>query len=489
MTVRAKGLANFLAKIEADPSNIVLRERLMALLADLPDSTDKIEVVLELARILVPHQPEQAMELAYDAFSFDDSNFEALKVVAACLRALGRPGKAEVIENEIARFREGASNSNASAPLQLPNLQSDSNVGSMPKPLEPSEDSKATFAPLAVELPQFGSLNSRETKAPPPNVAANAGTGTGTGTGSGTQSKVDIPDAAFMAGLQAGTVVQAFQAGDLFRSNTSSQMQPAAATPPPAVDVTAPPSVAAAPAPQPAPAPVTFSLQMEDDKKEADPLDNLFTPISESASEERVENLFAAVEKQFPTPAPAAVAPTAAAPTPTPASVPMSDLTPSSVGEFRAQSRADETRIYGHAPVAPRVEAPAPAPVQPVAKKFEPVAPQPIAIEASLAEDDDNKYATEFATLLEAGQARKTLLLMRLALNDEPSPELAATIWQYLPQVWQMLGLRGFHWDSAQGVDALIELMKQRQAPRMSAVTPTPPSQRGPRQSKTHLVS
>ncbi len=474
MTIREKGLTNFLAKIEADPSNVMLRERLMLLLSDLPDSTDKVEVVLELARILVPHLPEKAMELAYDAFSYDDSNFEALKIVAACLRQLGRAGKAEVIENEILRFQQ--SDSSASHPGSSAIASSDGNtssaLSSMFAPTDDTgENSSSEQASVAIELPQFSSSsNSRETPPPLASVDGNAAQ----------TNPADAASSSSLASLQGGTVVQAFQAGDLFNAPpptpTSESVAPAL------VDAEA---LVAAP---------SFSLADSDDIKSSepqDPLDQLFTPATEAMSEQRVENLFAAVEQQHPDPTPPPAAPVQQV-NETPAAT-LEQLTPSSVGEFRAQSSADETKVYGR-PAAAKPVAEPEAPVivaKPPVAAVEPRQPEPAMSSAPIDQMSTSTYTAEFERLLAAGQARKALILMRLTLAEDDSIELAKIIWQYLPQVWDLLGLRGFSWQPEQGSAALAASLRHRAPPKMSALAPHPTNQRptATLRSKTPLVS
>lgn len=103
-----RGIENLLIKLRRVPDSIMLRERVLALLAELADDEGKVRLTLELADIVRKGDPLAGLRIAHMAFQFDRSNIGALTAIAESLRRLGREEKAEQVSQEIDRLRSAA---------------------------------------------------------------------------------------------------------------------------------------------------------------------------------------------------------------------------------------------------------------------------------------------------------------------------------------------------------------------------------------------
>ncbi len=113
------GLDKLLERIAADPANAMLQERYLALVVDV-DDRQRAEALVKLARVLVDSDPHEAMRLAHLVFDWDRSFFPALEVMALAFTALGRFGKAEVIQNEIRKLQDLQAQASADVSLDEP---------------------------------------------------------------------------------------------------------------------------------------------------------------------------------------------------------------------------------------------------------------------------------------------------------------------------------------------------------------------------------
>ena len=66
-----RGLADMLENAGKNPTDSVIRERALVLLADMPDDAQKVEFAVNLARALVEREPREAMRIAYMVYQFD----------------------------------------------------------------------------------------------------------------------------------------------------------------------------------------------------------------------------------------------------------------------------------------------------------------------------------------------------------------------------------------------------------------------------------
>ncbi len=77
----------------------------------------------------------------------------------------------------------------------------------------------------------------------------------------------------------------------------------------------------------------------------------------------------------------------------------------------------------------------------------------------------DNVWSECVAFLTEGKQFRRALIFLRVSLDAESSLFCANIAFQYLPQIWDELHLRGFYWQADEGVPALIKKLARREQP------------------------
>lgn len=106
----AKGLEHIAEKISADPSNDQLLERFFTLLLELNDSTRKVTLLYRLALGLVKVAPLECLEICHQIYRqldqawIEDAAYwemNILEVVRDALVAMGKHGKAQVIDMEL----------------------------------------------------------------------------------------------------------------------------------------------------------------------------------------------------------------------------------------------------------------------------------------------------------------------------------------------------------------------------------------------------
>jgi hypothetical protein len=68
--------------------------------------------------------------------------------------------------------------------------------------------------------------------------------------------------------------------------------------------------------------------------------------------------------------------------------------------------------------------------------------------------------------LLDQGRARRALQVMMQWVPETPTEEWADIYWDYLPEIWEALGLAPVFWKKEQGPEALFELMKIKPLPK-----------------------
>lgn len=102
----SQGLLKILDAIAKEPGNVVLRDRFLTLVSEMPDGMDKAQSVLNLAKLMQEIEPEYSLRLAYFVHQYDRTWVPALKFIAAVFTQMSRPGKAEVILNHIETLKK-----------------------------------------------------------------------------------------------------------------------------------------------------------------------------------------------------------------------------------------------------------------------------------------------------------------------------------------------------------------------------------------------
>ena len=104
-----RGIETLLIKMRRAPDSVLMRERILALLADLPDNDEKVRLTIELADVVRKGDPLAGLRIAWMAYQYDRESVAALTGIAESLRRLGRDQKAEQVRMEIERLRAGRS--------------------------------------------------------------------------------------------------------------------------------------------------------------------------------------------------------------------------------------------------------------------------------------------------------------------------------------------------------------------------------------------
>ena len=104
-----RGIETLLIKMRRAPDSVLMRERILALLADLPDNDEKVRLTIELADVVRKGDPLAGLRIAWMAYQYDRESVAALTGIAESLRRLGRDQKAEQVRMEIERLRAGKS--------------------------------------------------------------------------------------------------------------------------------------------------------------------------------------------------------------------------------------------------------------------------------------------------------------------------------------------------------------------------------------------
>jgi|GEM_PF-2701015 len=100
----AKGMAALFAKVQANPKDERLLHRVLALIADIRNVPERAAAAMELSSMLVDAAPREAMRIAHMVYRADRTSLQALEVVIACLKKLGRAAKAEILSNELRKL-------------------------------------------------------------------------------------------------------------------------------------------------------------------------------------------------------------------------------------------------------------------------------------------------------------------------------------------------------------------------------------------------
>ncbi|MGE0172322.1 MAG: hypothetical protein AB7T49_06040 [Oligoflexales bacterium] len=105
------GLKAFLKKIEATPQNKTFVERFIALTAEMPDSPDKINLLLDFLKVIAAHHPAEALEIAYGLYQKASTLKLTQQQIVRCLESMilslrtsGKFGKAEVLSIEMEKI-------------------------------------------------------------------------------------------------------------------------------------------------------------------------------------------------------------------------------------------------------------------------------------------------------------------------------------------------------------------------------------------------
>ena len=120
------GLEAILAKIIREPTNSILLNRFLVLIAELRDSNTKINLLIRLGNNLIQADPLLAMSLGCQTFeeSLDLNDHRAknyaidsLKLIASSLKERGSLKKAKILEREMTRIKGRLIKSNGSKPI------------------------------------------------------------------------------------------------------------------------------------------------------------------------------------------------------------------------------------------------------------------------------------------------------------------------------------------------------------------------------------
>lgn len=111
----AKGLADLIGRVKRDPSNKVLVHRLLVLLAEMPDTAEKLHLTMDLAKAMFKTMPFDSLRLAHVVFGKASTNQEfaqqgfdvgSMKLMVESLKELGRFAKATILEVELDKLIE-----------------------------------------------------------------------------------------------------------------------------------------------------------------------------------------------------------------------------------------------------------------------------------------------------------------------------------------------------------------------------------------------
>lgn len=116
-----RGIESLLGKMRRAPDSTMLRERILALLAELVDDEEKVRLTLELADIVRKGDPLSGLRIAHMAYQFDRTNIQALTAIAESLRRLGRDQKADQIIQEIDRLLQSGGKPTSPEPPEAVN--------------------------------------------------------------------------------------------------------------------------------------------------------------------------------------------------------------------------------------------------------------------------------------------------------------------------------------------------------------------------------
>ena len=100
----AKGMAALFNRVQANPKDERLLNRVLSLISDIRNVPERAAAALEFAAMIVEPLPREAMRLAHMVYRADRNSLQALEVVIACLRKLGRVAKAEILANELRKL-------------------------------------------------------------------------------------------------------------------------------------------------------------------------------------------------------------------------------------------------------------------------------------------------------------------------------------------------------------------------------------------------